>query len=129
MPLIMFMGTVMRGEPNHENLQGATFVAEVKTAPKYRLYSIGDRHPAMVLDHQRGERIPGEMYEVPDQVWPAIRDTEPPGVYRGVVELEDGRVIEGMVADIEFVRDQRGHDITSFRGWREYLNAKANGKA
>ena len=40
---IMFNGTVMRGEPAHANLTGATFVESVSTAPVYRLWSIDDR--------------------------------------------------------------------------------------
>jgi len=40
-------GTLMRGLALHHNLDGAEFVGAFRTAPKYRLYSIGDVHPGM----------------------------------------------------------------------------------
>ncbi|MBV9357638.1 MAG: glutamyl-tRNA amidotransferase, partial [Chloroflexi bacterium] len=40
-------GTLMRGLALHANLNGAEFLETVRTAPIYRLYSIGDVHPGM----------------------------------------------------------------------------------
>jgi gamma-glutamylcyclotransferase (GGCT)/AIG2-like uncharacterized protein YtfP len=40
-------GTLMRGLPLHRNLAGAEFLEITRTAPRYRLYSIADRHPGM----------------------------------------------------------------------------------
>jgi len=42
-------GTLMRGLALNDNMlaAGARFVRETATAPEYRLWSIGDRHPAM----------------------------------------------------------------------------------
>ena len=40
-------GTLMRGLKLNANLDGATFLGEFRTAPKYRIYSIGDVHPGM----------------------------------------------------------------------------------
>jgi len=40
-------GTLMRGLALHHNLDGAEFLGEFRTAPVYRLYSIGDVHPGM----------------------------------------------------------------------------------
>ena len=122
MALVVFNGTVMRGQPAHGNLEGATFVADVHTAPVYRLYTIGDRHPAMVRDDERGASIAAEVYEVPDDVWPSIRDTEPPGLYRGPVELDDGRTVEGMLGDQSLVDGPDAVEITQYGGWREYLS-------
>jgi AGZA family xanthine/uracil permease-like MFS transporter len=119
--LVVFNGTVMRGEPAHANLDGATFLEEVRTAPVYRLYTIGDRHPAMVRDAERGAAIAAELYEVPDDVWPAIRDTEPPGLYRGPIELDDGRMVEGMLGTRELIGGWEAVEITEHGGWRAYL--------
>jgi len=41
-------GTLMRGDVLHQNLDGARFISEARTAPRYRLYSIGDVHPGMI---------------------------------------------------------------------------------
>ena len=52
-------GTLMRGlELNHNLLDvGATFVCETTTSPHYRLWSIDDRHPAMMRDVDEGRAI------------------------------------------------------------------------
>ncbi len=110
----------MRGQPAHENLEGADFIAEVRTAPRYRLYSIGGRYPAMIRNEANGVSIAAELYHVPDDVWPRIRDAEPPGLYRGPVELEDGRIVEGMLGEEEFVA-RNGTDISERGGWSAYL--------
>jgi adenine/guanine/hypoxanthine permease len=122
---MVFNGTVMRGQSAHGNLAGATFVEEVRTAPLYRLYSIGDRHPAMIRDDESGGSISAELYEVPDDVWPRIRDTEPPGLYRGPVELDDGRSVEGMLGDNQLIASVDAVEITAYGGWREYLNSRS----
>jgi gamma-glutamylcyclotransferase (GGCT)/AIG2-like uncharacterized protein YtfP len=111
----------MRGQPRHPNLHGATFVEEVRTAPFYRLFSIADRYPAMLRVDEGGVSVAAELYEVPDDVWPRIRDSEPPGLYRGPVVLEDGREVEGMLGDRDFVADASPRDISSFGGWRAYV--------
>ncbi len=124
MGLVVFNGTVMRGEPAHDNLKGAQFLEAVRTAPCYRLYSIRDRYPAMANCEEAGAAIEGELYEVPDEVWPAIRDKEPPGLYRGAVELEDGRQVDGMLAEAGLISDPGVRDITTFGGWRAYLASR-----
>jgi AGZA family xanthine/uracil permease-like MFS transporter len=124
MALVVFNGTVMRGEPAHANLRGATYLEDVQTAPVYRLWSIGDRHPAMLRTGEGGTSVAAELYEVPDEVWPGIRDTEPPGLYRGPVELSDGREVEGMLGEQELVDGPEAVEITEFGGWRAYLAAR-----
>ena len=74
----------MRGELAHDNLKGAQFLEEVRTAPTYCLYSIQDRYPAMIRCDEAGAAIEAELYEVPDDVWPSIRDKEPAGLYAGL---------------------------------------------
>jgi AGZA family xanthine/uracil permease-like MFS transporter len=121
--LVMFNGTVMRGQPDHQNLAAARFVRDVETAPHYRLFSIGDRYPAMIRDDLGGVSIPGELYHVAPDVWPSIRDAEPPGLYRGAVELADGTWVDGMLGSEELVA--AGVDITAFGGWAEYVRQTA----
>ncbi|SRR5713226_4074439 len=115
----------MRGQPAHENLEGAEFIEEVRTAPRYRLYSIGDRYPAMIRDDANGISVAAELYRVPDDAWPGIRDAEPPGLYRGPVELEDGRMVEGMLGGEKFVA-RNGTDISGHGGWSAYLARRSS---
>ena len=48
--LLAVNGTLMRGLELNPNLLavGSSFVEETRTAPVYRLWSIDDRHPAMM---------------------------------------------------------------------------------
>jgi gamma-glutamylcyclotransferase (GGCT)/AIG2-like uncharacterized protein YtfP len=124
-------GTLMRGLALHGNLEGATFLGEFRTAPRYRIFSIGDVHPGMFeVDESAGEvgiAVPGELYDLPDEVWASVEAGEPPGLYRGPVELEDGRVEPGILFPREMTEGHR--EITSFGGWREYQAAREAGTA
>ena len=66
--LVVFNGGLMRGQSAHWKLRGATFLEVVQTAPRYRLYSIGDRYPAMLRDEGYGTTITAELYDVPEPV-------------------------------------------------------------
>lgn len=117
--LVVFNGGLMRGQSAHWKLKGATFLEDVRTAPCYRLYSIGDRYPAMLRDDAGGASLAAELYHVPDDVWPRIDNIEPPGLYRGPVELLDGRMLEGMLGEPRFTL-QNGTDISHYGGWADY---------
>lgn len=116
---VVFNGGLMRGQSAHWKIKGAIFRENVQTAAAYRLYSINDRYPAMLRDDAKGVSIPAEMYEVADELWPQIEAIEPPGLYRGPLELADGRMVEGMLGEAAFVAEH-GTDITSFGGWAAY---------
>jgi hypothetical protein len=47
MPLMFLNGGAMRGGPLHHLLRGAPFIGTVRTAPRYRFYSVGDRFPML----------------------------------------------------------------------------------
>jgi hypothetical protein len=70
-----------------------------------------------------GASIRAELYRVPEEAWPAILDAEPPGLYRGSVELDDGRVVEGMLGEQELVEGPGAIEITDHGGWRAYVGA------
>ena len=129
MPVDLFVnGTLMRGLALHRNLDGAEFLGEARTAPAYRIYSIGDVHPGMFEVSDGGVSVPGEMYRLPDDVWARVEAGEPPGLYKGPVMLSDGRVMDGIL----FPRDMaegRHRDISEFGGWREYVAARERGEA
>jgi gamma-glutamylcyclotransferase (GGCT)/AIG2-like uncharacterized protein YtfP len=70
-----------------------------------------------------GASIIGELYNVDEATWAAIEAGEPPNLYRGTIELEDGRKVFGIL----YPRDlAEGHylEITSFGGWRGYMASK-----
>ena len=116
--LLFVNGTLMRGLALHANLDGAQFVEEAMTAPTYRIHSIGDVHPGMYLVPEGGISVPGEIYDVPDEVWQRVEAGEPPGLYRGPVSLADGRVVPGILYPRELAQGHR--DISDHGGWRAY---------
>ena len=124
-------GTLMRGLALHDNLAGAELLGEFQTAPRYRIYSIGDRHPGMFeLDagEEGGISVPGEMYRMPDEVWTRVEAGEPPNLYKGPVKLSDGRVVEGILYPRELA-EGRHRDISEYGGWRAYAAARERGDA
>jgi len=120
--LLFVNGTLMRGLALHANLDGAEFVEEAQTAPIYRIHSIGDVHPGMYMAPERGVSVPGEIYRVPDAVWRRVEAGEPPGLYRGPVSLDDGRVVPGILYPRELAESHR--DISEHGGWRAYWAAR-----
>lgn len=113
-------GTLMRGLGLHANLSGAEFLEACRTAPRYRLYSIGDVHPGMFEVAEGGISVAGELYRVPADVLQRVEAGEPPCLYRGPVRLQDGRTVDGILYPRDLAeRDHR--DISSFGGWREYV--------
>jgi gamma-glutamylcyclotransferase (GGCT)/AIG2-like uncharacterized protein YtfP len=123
--MILFVnGTLMRGLALHDNLAGAEFLGEARTAPCYRLHSIGDRHPGMYEVQENGVAVVGELYQVPDDVWRRVEDGEPPGLYRGPVRLSDERVVDGILYPREMAEGQHP-DISAHGGWRAYVAAAA----
>ena len=119
-------GTLMRGLKLHANLDGAEFLGEFRTAPHYRIFSIGDVHPGMFRVNKGGISVPGEFYRLPDEVWVAVEAGEPPGLYKGPVELDDGRWVDGILFPEEMTAGHR--EITSWGGWRAYWEAHERGE-
>jgi len=117
-------GTLMRGLELNENMiaAGATFVRETTTAPVYRLWSIEDRHPAMVRAASGGRSIALEIWAVPPQGLATILLREPPGLCIGKVRLADGEEVLGVLGEPLLVEGQR--EITRHGGWRAYLAAR-----
>jgi len=123
--LLFVNGTLMRGLALHGNLAGAAFVEEARTAPRYRLYSIGDRHPGMfeVEPGEAGVAVAGELYRLPEAVWRRVEAGEPPDLYRGPVHLSDGRTVPGILYPRRLA-EGRHPEISSFGGWRRYLASR-----
>ncbi len=95
---------------------------EARTAPCYRLYSIGDRHPAMLRAASGGTAVALELWEVPAERLAAILQGEPPGLAIGKVALEDGAESLGVLGEPWLC--ETGREITRHGGWRAYLASK-----
>jgi hypothetical protein len=129
--LLAVNGTLMRGLELNANLleAGATFVREARTAPVYRLWSIDDRHPAMIRVSEGGAdatvggaAIALEVWSVPPEGLAAILLKEPPGLCIGKVRLEDGSETLGVLGEPALCEGQR--EITRYGGWRAYVASR-----
>lgn len=121
--LLAVNGTLMRGLELNCNLlaAGATFVRECHTAPVYRLWSIGDRHPAMMRVTIGGAAIAVELWDVPPAGVADILMKEPAGLCIGKVLLENGSDTLGVLGELALCEGQR--EITEYGGWRAYMAA------
>jgi len=123
--LLAVNGTLMRGLELNPNLlaAGAVFVGETTTEPAYRLWSIDDRHPAMVRVGSGGTAVAVEVWSVPAAGVAAILENEPAGLSIGKVRLADGSLVLGVLGEPVACEGQK--EITSFGGWRAYIAALA----
>lgn len=114
-------GTLMRGLELNANLinVSAQFVREAATEPTYRLWSINDRHPAMMRVRQGGVAIALEVWAVPPAGLGTILLQEPPGLCIGKVRLADGEEVLGVLGEAILCKNQL--EITQWGGWRTYV--------
>jgi hypothetical protein len=126
--LLAVNGTLMRGLELNPNMiaAGASFVREDTTAPCYRIWTIGDRHPAMLRVHEDGASVALEVWDVPVAGLASILQNEPPGLSIGKVLLADGAVVLGVLGEPFLCEGER--EITAFGGWRAYIAARAAGR-
>ena len=117
-------GTLMRGLELNPNMidAGATFVREAATVPAYRLWSINDRHPAMIRVASGGVSVAVEVWAASPEGLAQILIQEPPGLCIGKVSLSDGEEVLGVLGEPLLCEGQR--EITQHGGWRAYIASK-----
>ena len=122
--LLAVNGTLMRGLELNPNLLGvgATFVREDQTDANYRIWSINDRHPAMLRTPGAGAQVALEIWNVPLAGLATILLSEPPGLAIGKVVLKDGSIVLGVLGEPFLCEGRR--EITAFGGWRAYTAAQ-----
>jgi hypothetical protein len=118
-------GGLMRGFEDNKNLLAvqAIFVKEARTEPVYRLFSIGDRHPAMLRVPRGGVSVAVEIWAMPLAGLGLVLQSEPPGLCIGKVRLADGEEVLGVLG--EAILCEQGQEITEYGGWREYWQTLA----
>lgn len=119
-------GTLMRGlelNPNLLNV-GAYFVREDSTAPVYRIWSIGDRHPAMQRVTTGGTAVALEIWALPRAGFATVLLQEPPGLAIGLVLLANGEQVLGVLGEAYLCAT--GYEITQWGGWRAYMASKSS---
>ena len=93
---VFVYGTLLRGEINHAELEGARFLREARTEPAFELVDLGE-YPAMVCGGATA--VHGELYAVPPALLAALDAFEGhPAFYRrSRIRLDDGRWAEAYV--------------------------------
>jgi hypothetical protein len=124
--LLAVNGTLMRGLELNPNLvrAGATFVREDHTDACYRIWSIDDRHPAMMRTPGEGTSVALEVWQVPVEGLASILLSEPPGLAIGKVVLRDGSIVLGVLGEPFLCEGKR--EITAHGGWRAYIATKGS---
>ena len=124
--LLAVNGTLMRGLELNGNLLAvnAEFVREARTASCYRLWSIGDRHPAMIRVGSGGTAVALEIWAVPPAGLATVLLQEPAGLSIGKVKLGDGSEVLGVLGEPILCEGQR--EITAYAGWRAYTAAQVH---
>ncbi|MBE9178127.1 gamma-glutamylcyclotransferase [Oculatella sp. LEGE 06141] len=124
---VFICGSALRGQPDHGNLQSATFIKEAHTRPMYRLHAAADGwHPAIYAVDADGISIPGEVYELTQEQYDHLLSTEPPNMYPGDVVLEEGEVLTAMLYPRELVEQYNWLDISHLGGWAAYKASVIN---
>jgi hypothetical protein len=114
-------GTLMRGLELNQNLiaADATFLYETTTLPIYKLWSIDDKHPAMLRVSQGGAAIAVEIWNIPPAGLAQILLQEPSGLCIGKIHLADDEIVLGVLGEPIICQQQK--EITKFGGWRAYI--------
>ncbi|MBD1912780.1 MULTISPECIES: gamma-glutamylcyclotransferase [unclassified Leptolyngbya] len=118
---VFICGSALRGQPDHQNLGEAKFIAEAKTQPLYRLHSVQNGwHPGIYEVEEGGISIPGEVYEMTIEQFDYLATNEPPHMYPVEVPLQDGGVATAFLYPREKVEEYGWEDISNYGGWVAY---------
>ncbi|MFT4307061.1 MAG: allophanate hydrolase [Microbacterium sp.] len=124
---LLVVGAHLRGQPlNHQLVAaGGSFVAEVETAPDYRLYALATTppKPGMARVDAGGAAVPGELWRLPAAGFGGFVAALPEPMGIGQARLSDGTSVAGFLCEAVALAD--AVDITPFGGWRAYLAATA----
>ncbi|MBN3754991.1 allophanate hydrolase [Paraburkholderia sp. Tr-20389] len=110
--------------------RGARLVEATVSAPHYRLYALAGvttQRPGMVRDTTNGAAIAVEVWELPSSEAGSFLAGIPAPLALGKVELADGSWETGFVCEAYGV--DGAVDITSYGGWRAWLQRDASSQA
>ena len=123
---IAVVGAHLSGLPLNSQLteRGATLLRATSTAPAYRLYALpGTTPPRPGLQRSRsaGAAIAVEVWAMPVAAVGSFLALIPPPLGLGSIELADGGHVHGFLCEGHALSEAR--DITTFGGWRAYLQS------
>jgi allophanate hydrolase len=127
MPQLVVFGAHLRGQPLNHQLRslGARYVADVRTAPRYRMVALPTPpgalpKPGIVADPMRGAALSGEQWSISPAGLGAFLAALPEPMRLGPVELDNGYLLVGFHCDP--IVCAGGEDITAYGSWPAYLS-------
>ena len=125
---IVVCGAHMSGLPlNHQLTErGGYLLEKLSTAPHYRLYALhgGPPHRPGLIRSANGSSVEVEVWALPLEHYGSFVDGIPAPLGVGMLELEQGDWLQGFLC--EHYATEGAADITSFGGWRSYLDSLAS---
>ncbi|MEQ5843940.1 allophanate hydrolase [Paraburkholderia acidicola] len=123
---LVVCGAHLDGLPLNGQLtrRGGRRLEATTSAPHYRLYALAGgptKRPGMVRTTEGGAAIAVEVWDMPSAEFGSFLDGIPAPLALGKVELVDGRWETGFVCETYGL--DGAVDITSFGGWRAWLEA------
>jgi allophanate hydrolase len=116
-------GMVLNGEL--KALRGRLLEA-TSTAPDYKLYALGTIPPKpgmLRVEAGSGSSIDLEIWALPAAAFGEFVAAIPPPLSIGTIRLADGRDVKGFIVEAADINGAR--DISSFGGWRAYVEERA----
>ena len=119
------VGAHLSGLTLHPQLtqRSATFVRTARTAAGYSFYALPGTtppKPGLVFDAKGAGNIEVEIWEMGEAAFGSFVALIPSPLGIGTLQLADGSKVHGFVCEAHAIEGAK--DITSFGGWRNWLN-------
>lgn len=130
--MLAVCGAHMSGLPLNRELtsRGARFLRACRTAPLYGLYALAGGPPArpgLVRRAGGGTAIAVEIWALPRHQFGDFITEVPAPLCIGSVALEDGTAVKGFLCESQGIAGAA--DISSFGGWRAFLDSRVQTEA
>jgi allophanate hydrolase len=123
--VVAVVGAHLQGQPlNHQLTErGARMVRAARTAPHYKLVALPGTQPpkpGLVRAGSGGTAIDVELWAMPMAAFGSFLAGVGSPLAIGTIEIADGSRVHGFLCESHAA--ERAEDISSYGGWRAYLN-------
>jgi len=123
--VVAVVGAHLQGEPlNHQLTErGSRLLRGARTAPHYKLFALPGTQPpkpGLLRVASGGASIEVELWAMPTAAFGSFIAGVGSPLAIGTVEIADGSRVHGFLCESHAA--ERAEDISSFGGWRAYLN-------